>query len=106
MFTPVGAIGVPSGTGQKSGCASRAGSPGRIRQPDGQGVPAGDDAGDVLRLAGLVGLRADDVGAKLLAGPSGILGLSARSIENLKVCAVTGAFDGGEKRKPGLIVNV
>ena len=44
--------------------------------------------------------------AKLLAGPSGILGLSARSIENLKVCAVTGAFDGGEKRKPGLIVNV
>ena len=44
--------------------------------------------------------------AKLLAWPSGILGLSARSIENLKVCAVTGAFDGGEKRKPGLILNV
>ena len=44
--------------------------------------------------------------AKLLPGPSGILGLSARSIENLNVWAVTGAFEGGEKRKPGLIVNV
>ena len=44
--------------------------------------------------------------AKFLAGPSVIFGLSARSIENLKVWAVTGAFDGGEKRKPGRIVNV
>ena len=44
--------------------------------------------------------------AKFLAGPRVIFGLSARSIANLKVWAVTGAFDGGEKRKPGRIVNV
>ena len=35
-----------------------------------------------------------------------IAGLSVRSIVSLNVCAVTGWFDGGEKRKPGRIVNV
>ena len=35
-----------------------------------------------------------------------IFGLSVRSIVSLNVCAVTGSFEGGEKRKPGRIVNV
>jgi hypothetical protein len=35
-----------------------------------------------------------------------ILGFSVRSIASLNVCAVTGWFDGGEKRKPRRIVNV
>ena len=35
-----------------------------------------------------------------------IAGFSARSIVCLNVCAVTGWFDGGEKRKPRRIVNV
>ena len=35
-----------------------------------------------------------------------IAGLSVRSIVYLKVCAVTGVFEGGGKRKPGRIVNV
>jgi len=33
-------------------------------------------------------------------------GESARSIEYLNVRAVTGSFDGGEKRNPGLMPNV
>ncbi len=33
-------------------------------------------------------------------------GSTLRSIVCLKVCAVTGWFDGGEKRMPGRIVNV
>src|SRR5215218_7350774 len=37
--------------------------------------------------------------AAAVSGPS--RGESARSIVNLKVSAVTGSFDGGEKRKPG-----
>ena len=77
------------------------------RQPDGEGVAADADAGDVLRLPGLVGVHADDVARRSSSpGRRVIFGLSARSIANLKVWAVTGAFDGGEKRKPGLIVNV
>ena len=32
-------------------------------------------------------------------------GESARSIVDLNVAAVTGSFDGGEKRKPGRIRN-
>jgi hypothetical protein len=39
------------------------------------------------------------------AGPF-IFGLSARSIENLNVAAVTGSPEGGEKRKPLRIVKV
>lgn len=44
-----------------------------------------------------------------LAKPSAgdfIFGFRVRSIVSLKVCAVTGAFEGGEKRKPFRIVNV
>ena len=33
-------------------------------------------------------------------------GLVSRSIVDLNVVAVTGWFDGGEKRKPGRILNV
>ena len=44
--------------------------------------------------------------AKPIAGAYVIFGLNARSIANLKVWAVTDAFDGGEKRKPRLIVKV
>ena len=56
-------------------------------------------------LAGHVRARADDVG-EVPAPIALIAGLSARSIVSLNVSAVTGSFDGGEKRKPGRIVNV
>ena len=49
--------------------------------------------------------RADDVGQKarvIAVHP----GFSVRSIVALNVCAVTGSFEGGEKRKPGRILNV
>ena len=35
-----------------------------------------------------------------------IAGLSERSMEYLNVSAVTGAFEGGEKRNPGRILKV
>ena len=35
-----------------------------------------------------------------------IVGSSVRSIVDLNVCAVTGSFEGGEKRNPRRIVNV
>jgi hypothetical protein len=43
--------------------------------------------------------------AKTLAGELS-LGLSVRSITYWNVRAVTGSFEGGEKRKPGRIVKV
>ena len=46
------------------------------------------------------------ISANSYASGAFILGLSARSIVSLNVCAVTGWFDGGEKRKPLRIVNV
>ena len=39
-------------------------------------------------------------------GEKRFAGESSRSIDRLKVAAVTGSFDGGEKRKPGLTRNV
>jgi hypothetical protein len=38
--------------------------------------------------------------------PSALFGENARSSVCLNVAAVTGSFDGGEKRKPGRITNV
>jgi hypothetical protein len=50
--------------------------------------------------------RAPTMSARYSADGLCILRLSVRSIESLNVCAVTGWFDGGEKRKPWRIVNV
>ena len=85
---------------------------GGARQPDREPVAARADPGDVARLAGDVGGGADHVGQVLLAGRSRppwrmlLRGLRLRSIVCLKVSAVTGWFEGGEKRMPGRITNV
>ena len=62
--------------------------------------------GDVAGLPGHVRARADDIGQVACAHGLCIPGFSVRSIVSLNVCAVTGWFEGGEKRKPGRILNV
>ena len=68
----------------------------------------GGDAGDVRRPLCLDGrevrVEADDVGG-VRQSPARS-GESVRSIVYRKVSAVTGSFDGGEKRKPGRMRNV
>ena len=75
---------------------------GRLGEADRQPVAARLHARDMPGLLGEVRLGADDVAEKILPITGlGMRGLRLRSIVYLKVCAVTGWFEGGEKRMPG-----
>src|SRR5437660_10578496 len=98
--TPFGSIGVPIGTAQKNGIASRltrsgTGEESRIvRVFPRATMPAMWDALPALyAFAPTTSARKPFVSA----GPL-ILGLRLRSIAYLNVCAVTGSVEGGETR--------
>jgi hypothetical protein len=77
-----------------------------VCQLDGERVAARANARDVLRLPSLVGFHADDVRGEVPRRSIGDFRAQRPLDRELKVWAVTGAFDGGEKRKPRLIVKV
>ena len=101
MRTPFGSSGVPIGTAQKNGSASRVTRSGAgASEPDRQTCRPAQRSRDVGRLSGHVRAGTDDVAEEAAAAGLFILGLRLRSIAYLNVWAVTGSFEGGEKRKP------
>ena len=74
-------------------------------QPERQAVTRDGDARDLTSLPGEIVARAGDVAQEDAPGegPSGHVGLRARSIVALTSAAVTGAFDGG---RPHVVADV
>src|SRR5712691_1528792 len=106
--TPFGSIGVPIGTAQKNGIASRLtrSGTGEVSQIV-RVFPRATMPAMWGSLPALYAFSPTTSARKPFnsAGPF-ILGLRLRSIEYLNVCAVTGSFEGGEKRNPLRILNV
>ena len=108
MRTPFASIGVPIGTAQKNGIVSRVtrsgiGEVSRIVNV----FPRATMPAMWGALPAMYAFAPTTSARKPFdsAGPF-ILGLRLRSIAYLNVCAVTGSFEGGEKRKPLRMVNV